>query len=134
MLLSFDIENGNEVLILVFAAVLVPFTVKLCEAELVAIVWFPKDKLAVDAVKVGVAVPPPEVKDKLKLSIPVEGRFPAPVVFVMVTILIQTVFALLSKAVPKSTLTVLLENEVFPVVTVPVVVAAVKVVGTTPKP
>ncbi len=101
---------------------------------MVARVWFPKDKFAGDAVNTGVAVPPPDVKVKLKLSIPVEGRLPAPVVAVMVTILIQMLFALLSRAVPKSTLTLLLVKVVFPVVKVPEDAAAVKVVGAVPMP
>ncbi len=61
------------------------------------------------------------------------GRFPEPVEPVNATILIQTGSVLLSKAVPKSTAIELFEN-VFPVVSVPVVVGTINVVGAAPIP
>ncbi len=86
------------------------------------------------ATKVGVVGPEPEVNVKLKLSIADEGLLPEPVVAAKVTILIQIGPALLSKAVPKSTLMLLFENNPPPVVKVPVAVAAVNVVGDAPNP
>ena len=99
-----------------------------------ATLWFPNDKLLGDVERAGVFVPPPAENVKLKLSIPVDGLFPEPVVAPIETILIQIGPAILSKAVPKSTLIILFENNEPPVVKVPVVVAAVNDVGEAPMP
>jgi len=88
------------------------------------------------AVAVGVGELAPDENERLTSSIPVNGRFPEPVVAAFVTMRIQTGPELLSRAAPKLTVTLVvphaLPNDVVRVAGD--VVAFVKDVGVAPNP